>query len=358
MSRPSTENASGWRSPLKVKRCVSEPALPSNTTRLVDARPCGVQLNSPPNASFKIGRFCRVACRCSSSRSPRCRADRVNAMSAKSPSRSFSTSDRTVASPHSTRCSPQIQTSPGRLIGSPGGLGSDVRISATRGSSGSNLPNSSSPNPVSPRSKPIPFRSPSATGKQLGVPSGTQRQLVVGDGVGALLRLRPAAGDHDLDIGDAEALRRAHTTVARDDRAGVVDQHRHRPSLFADWFWLIEMQVLAQRQLLHYRRSRPRPARGIVSRCWWRRPPSRARCGCASASMTAWWRAKSTTSQIPTAATRNFICVTRKAEHAPPPLDDQSAHRSAEDDRLGAATTRTYRYRVHVPRLRNVLRYS
>ena len=53
-------------------------------------------------------------------------------MSASSPPSTFSTSARTVALPHSTRCSPHIDRSPGLLIGSSGWLGSFVWIGVQR----------------------------------------------------------------------------------------------------------------------------------------------------------------------------------------------------------------------------------
>ena len=49
------------------------------------------------------------------------------------------------------------------------------------GAASSRSPSSNSPNPVSARSKPPSFSSPSSSAKELAVPTRVQRQLIVGD---------------------------------------------------------------------------------------------------------------------------------------------------------------------------------
>ncbi len=65
------------------------------------------------------------------------------------------------------------------------------------------------------------------------VPAGIERELVVGQHVGALLRLRPAAGDHDGDLGQAQLAGGQHAPVAGNQHAALVHQHRHRPAPLA-----------------------------------------------------------------------------------------------------------------------------
>ena len=76
----------------------------------------------------------------------------VKHMSASSPPSTFSTSASTLASPHSTRCSPQIHRSPGLLIGSAGGSGASSGSASRSRSTTSSLSSSSCAKPVSARS--------------------------------------------------------------------------------------------------------------------------------------------------------------------------------------------------------------
>ena len=83
-------------------------------------------------------------------------------MSASSPSSTFSTSASTVASPHSTRCSPQIQRSPGRLTGSAGGSGASSASSTGSSSVASSRSSSASSKPSRSRSKASSFSAASS----------------------------------------------------------------------------------------------------------------------------------------------------------------------------------------------------
>ena len=61
--------------------------------------------------------------------------------------------------------------------------------------------------------------------QKLRVPPGTgNRQLVVGQDVGALLRLGPPRGDHHGDFGDAELPGSEHPGVARNQAAVLAHQ--------------------------------------------------------------------------------------------------------------------------------------
>ena len=62
------------------------------------------------------------------------------------------------------------------------------------------------------------------------VPAGVQRQLVVGQHVGALLGFGPAAGDDYRRLRPAEQACRQHAPMAGDDAALLVDEDRDRPS--------------------------------------------------------------------------------------------------------------------------------
>ena len=53
--------------------------------------------------------------------------------------------------------------------------------------------------------------------EQFLVPAAVERQLVVGDRVGLLLRLGPADRHHDRDFGDAQLARRQHPAMTGDD---------------------------------------------------------------------------------------------------------------------------------------------
>ena len=154
-------------------------------------------------------------------------------MSASSPSSSFSTSARTVASPHSTRCSPQIQRSPGRLIGSAGGSGASSGSPSAIGAE-QQLLQLEFAEAGQPEVDAQALQLAQLERQQLLVPAGIQRQLVVGDDVGSPLRLGPAGRDHHRDLGEPQPLGRQHAPVAGDDRSGLVDQDRHRPSPLPD----------------------------------------------------------------------------------------------------------------------------
>ena len=66
------------------------------------------------------------------------------------------------------------------------------------------------------------------------VPAGVQRQLVVGQHIGALLRLAHVRElDHRHPL-QPELACRQHPAVPGDDAARAVDQHRVRPAELAD----------------------------------------------------------------------------------------------------------------------------
>ena len=147
-------------------------------------------------------------------------------MSASSPSSTFSTSASTVASPHSTRCSPQIQRSPGRLIGSAGGSGASSSVSRPA---------------RAPGQQPVEFGVVEAEQieveglllqrRQLGrqhlvVPAGVGRDLVVGDHQRAPLRRRQVRQHDHRHLGQPQLARGQHPAVAGNDHAVVADQHR------------------------------------------------------------------------------------------------------------------------------------
>ena len=147
-------------------------------------------------------------------------------MSASSPSSSFSTSDSTVASPHSTRCSPQIHRSPGRLIGSTGTSGAWSR---------------SSPPSVSFGEQPIEIGVVEAEQREVDVlvlqssklgcqhrlvPAGVLGDAVVGDHQGPALGRRQMREHDHRHVRQSELPGSQHPAVARDDHAVVADQHR------------------------------------------------------------------------------------------------------------------------------------
>jgi hypothetical protein len=55
-------------------------------------------------------------------------------------------------------------------------------------------------------------------------PAPGNRKLVVRQDIGPLLRLGPARGDHDRDLGDAELPRGEHASMARNQTAVLSHQ--------------------------------------------------------------------------------------------------------------------------------------
>jgi hypothetical protein len=100
--------------------------------------------------------------------------------------------------------------------------------------SASSEASSSSPKPISDRSGAHAPQVGQLDPQQRLVPAGVQRQLVVREDVGALLRLGPAAGDHHRHLGDAELARRHHAAMAGDQPAALVHQDRCGPAPLAD----------------------------------------------------------------------------------------------------------------------------
>ena len=140
-----------------------------------------------------------------------------------------------MLSPQSSRCLPRSQTSPARLTGSAGSLGNIVGIGEARiadGRAGRRV--SSSPKPVSDRSKPSACQVAELERQQLRVPAGVQRQLVVGDDVGALLRLAQPGKLDDRHVCHAELAGRQQPPVSGDDAVLAVDQDRVGPAELAD----------------------------------------------------------------------------------------------------------------------------
>jgi hypothetical protein len=60
------------------------------------------------------------------------------------------------------------------------------------------------------------------------------RQLIVRQDIGPLLRLGPARGDRHRDLGDAELPGGEHPSVARDQATVLAHQGRRRPAPFLD----------------------------------------------------------------------------------------------------------------------------
>ena len=68
----------------------------------------------------------------------------------------------------------------------------------------------------------------------LEIPARPRRQLIVGQAIGTFFLLAPAACDDHRDRRHPRSRRRAYTPVAGEQVTLLVDQHRHRPSPFAD----------------------------------------------------------------------------------------------------------------------------
>ena len=67
------------------------------------------------------------------------------------------------------------------------------------------------------------------------VPPGTgNRQLVVRQDVGPLLRLGPARSDHHRDLGDAELPGGEHASMAGNQATILAHQRRRRPAPLLD----------------------------------------------------------------------------------------------------------------------------
>ena len=147
-------------------------------------------------------------------------------MSASCPPSTRSTSAMTVASPHSSRCSPSTHRSPGCVTacsGSAGASSSSVRPSLLPASSRSSSP---SPKPISPRSKPSSREVRQLEPQQRLVPARVQRQLVVGQHIRPLLRLAHVRElDHRHPL-QPELPCRQHPAVPGDDAALA---HRRAP---------------------------------------------------------------------------------------------------------------------------------
>ena len=151
----------------------------------------------------------------------------------RTPSSSRATSAASVLSPQSRRCCRAARDRPGGETGTAGGSG----VSSSRGSGASPLSSaSSSPSskPRLPRSKPRSCRSPSSSASSSRVPAGVERELVVGEDVGALLRLGEVGEFDHRHVGQPELARRQHPAVAGDDAVLAVDEDRVGPAELPD----------------------------------------------------------------------------------------------------------------------------
>ena len=70
--------------------------------------------------------------------------------------------------------------------------------------------------------------------EQLAVPAGVQRQLVVGDDLGSLLRFAQAGKLDHRHLAHPELAGRQHPAVAGDDAVLAIDQDRVGPAELAD----------------------------------------------------------------------------------------------------------------------------
>ena len=156
-------------------------------------------------------------------------------MSASCPPSTRSTSASTVASPQSSRCSPRTHRSPGCVTacsGSAGASSSSVR-----------------PDLALARQQPLQLALAEAdqpeVEAELGkvgqlepqqrlVPAGVQRQLVVRQHIGALLRLAHVRElDHRHPV-QSQLPCRQHPAMTGDDAARTIDQHRIGPAELPD----------------------------------------------------------------------------------------------------------------------------
>jgi len=75
---------------------------------------------------------------------------------------------------------------------------------------------------------------PAFEAKELAIPAGVKRKLVVGEAVSLDLRVRPPARHHRRHVGNAQLLRREDSSMPRNQCALFVDEHRDGPAPFAD----------------------------------------------------------------------------------------------------------------------------
>jgi hypothetical protein len=141
-----------------------------------------------------------------------------------------STSASTAASPHSTRCSPQIHRSPGRETGSARGLGRFVDIAGVIARASQ---------------QPVDFRLVEAQQsevyvllpernefgrQQLLVPARIEGNLIVSDDVGPPLSGRQVIKDDHRDSIEAKLTRGQQPAMAGNDAALPIDQDRIGPA--------------------------------------------------------------------------------------------------------------------------------
>jgi hypothetical protein len=78
--------------------------------------------------------------------------------------------------------------------------------------------------------KPAELQFAELQAEELAVPTRVQGELVVGDDIGALLRIRPATRNHYRDLGIAKLPGSKDRCVASYNSARLVSEHRVRPS--------------------------------------------------------------------------------------------------------------------------------
>ena len=155
-------------------------------------------------------------------------------MSASWPSSTRSTSASTVASPHSSRCSPSSHRSPGCVTacsGSAGASSSSVRPFPAARQQPLQLALAKADQPeVEAQLREVRQLEP----QQLVVPTRIQRQLVVGQHIRALLRLAHVPElDHRHPL-QTQLPRRHDPAMSGDDPVLTVDQHGVRPAELPD----------------------------------------------------------------------------------------------------------------------------
>src|SRR5246500_2346796 len=125
------------------------------------------------------------------------------------------TSVATVLSPQSKRWPPSAHKSPGSATGCAGGSGASSGSVRPWVLSANNSPSSNSSKPVRLRSNPASPNSANFEREHLKIPAGVERQLVVGEHIGAALRRREVRQDDARHLVEAEQIHGAHPCVFR-----------------------------------------------------------------------------------------------------------------------------------------------
>ena len=133
-----------------------------------------------------------------------------------------------------SRCLPRSQRSPNRLTGLPRHLRDLIGIGEAGRAEAAERQDLVLAEAGQRQVEAEAFEIAELQRQQFGIPAGVERQLVVGDDVGALLRFREPGELDDGHFGEPELACREQPAVAGDDAVVAIDQDRVGPAELAD----------------------------------------------------------------------------------------------------------------------------